>query len=265
MKFTIESKIAKSLSQFAKVTPNNPILPVLENLHISVEGKSMVVTASDLKSYVRKSFPLIESDEDFVFLAPFKVFVGIFSAMAEQPATIEYNPENFGIKIVAKKEKFSIVGENPSDFPKSPFEKADLVVSEQSINLDLFKSQVEKVLFCCDSEELQPTSCLWSINGSLYCTDRFIGAKSKNECTINWGIEGSLFSSIVPFLGGESAKVKISTSCLFFEIEDSTEIAIALSDKTAPPFEPYFIPVGDILVEVDRSELATALDRKSVV
>ena len=101
MKFVVSSSVLlKQLSAINGVVSTNPIVPILENFLLSLEGNRLTVTASDLQTVMITEIE-VESTEKGAIAVPAKLLLDTLRGLPEQPITLQVNSETFGTEIIS--------------------------------------------------------------------------------------------------------------------------------------------------------------------
>ncbi len=121
MKFTVSSSAFSSrLALASKVLLAKNTMPILDCFLLDVRNGHVSITASDGEKYLVTSLPLVDSDNNARFCMTAAPFLNSTKELAEQPLTIEYNPENQEVRVVHKTGYFTLVGQTADTFPVMP-------------------------------------------------------------------------------------------------------------------------------------------------
>jgi len=155
MKFVVSStELLKHLTAISRVISSKNTLPILDNFLLKLEGKSLLITASDLETTLTTRIELENSAEEGLIAIQAKIMLDTLKEFPEQPLTFNIDPDSLAVEILSANGKFSIVGHNGEDFPVLP----KLGENHNEINLphDLLLSGINKTLFATADDELRP-------------------------------------------------------------------------------------------------------------
>src|ERR1035437_80054 len=155
MKFVVSStELLKHLNAISRVISSKNTLPILDNFLLKLEGKTLMITASDLETTLITKIELENSAEEGLIAIQAKIMLDTLKEFPEQPLTFNIDPESLAVEILSANGKFSIVGHNGEDFPVLPKlsdKNHSIVVSH-----DLLLSGINKTLFATADDELRP-------------------------------------------------------------------------------------------------------------
>ena len=155
MKFVISStELLKHLNAISRVISSKNTLPILDNFLLKLEGKTLLITASDLETTLITRIELENSAEEGLIAIQAKIMLDTLKEFPEQPLTFNIDPDSLAVEILSANGKFSIVGHNGEDFPVLP--KLGENHNEISLPHDLLLSGINKTLFATADDELRP-------------------------------------------------------------------------------------------------------------
>lgn len=156
MKFTVPLfALKKAVAFVVKLVKNNPAVPVLENIHCTLQDGTLTLRTTDLQTTLKMEIT-VDAKEAGVFLVPAKMLSDILNNLAEQPVTISADPENFRVTVKHATGTQKIPGENPVDFPKpTTVGRADSIVLDGE-GIDSFVAGIEAVSFAASDDGLKP-------------------------------------------------------------------------------------------------------------
>ncbi len=118
MKFTISSSAFSSrLSVAGKVLLSKNTMPILECFLLDVKNGHVNITASDGEKYFSTKVPLIDSDNNVRFCVTARWLLESIKELAEQPLTLEYNPETQEIRCTHQTGFFTLMGQDAETYP----------------------------------------------------------------------------------------------------------------------------------------------------
>ena len=155
MRFVVSStELLKHLNAISRVISSKNTLPILDNFLFKLEGKTLMITASDLETTLITKIELENSVEEGLIAIQAKIMLDTLKEFPEQPLTFEIDADSFAVEILSANGKFSIVGHNGEDFPALP----QLSAEHHEIDLphDLLLTGINKTLFATADDELRP-------------------------------------------------------------------------------------------------------------
>jgi len=155
MRFVVSStELLKHLNAISRVISSKNTLPILDNFLLKLEGKTLMITASDLETTLITRIELESSEEEGLIAIQAKIMLDTLKEFPEQPLTFNINPETMAVEILSANGKFSIVGHNGEDFPVLP----GVSDKHHEITLphDLLLTGINKTLFATADDELRP-------------------------------------------------------------------------------------------------------------
>ena len=155
MKFVVSStELLKHLNAISRVISSKNTLPILDNFLLKLEGKTLMITASDLETTLITKIELENAAEEGLIAIQAKIMLDTLKEFPEQPLTFNINSETMAVEILSANGKFSIVGHNGEDFPVLP--KLSDKHHEIILPHDLLLTGINKTLFATADDELRP-------------------------------------------------------------------------------------------------------------
>ncbi len=156
MKFVVSStELLSHLSALSKVISSKSTMPILDNFLFQLSETELTITASDLESTLITSLELNNIEGDGSIAVPAKLIIDSLKEFPEQPLTFQIDSESFNIEIFSDNGKFSIMGQDPEDFPEQPVLDADATASID-ISHTVLQTGIDKTLFATADDELRP-------------------------------------------------------------------------------------------------------------
>jgi DNA polymerase III subunit beta len=155
MRFVVSStELLRHLNAISRVISNKNTLPILDNFLFQLEGNTLTVTASDLETTLITTLSLENTEGDGSIAIPAKILIDTLKEFPEQPLTFNLDMDSMAVEILSENGKFSIVGQNGTDFPQLP----ELGDDATSLNMphDVLLSGINKTLFATADDELRP-------------------------------------------------------------------------------------------------------------
>ncbi|MCD8285569.1 MAG: DNA polymerase III subunit beta [Prevotellaceae bacterium] len=126
MKFTVSSSAFSSrLTAASKVLLSKNTMPILECFLLDVKNGHVSITASDGEKYFTTSVPLIDCDNNGRLCVPARLLIDSIKELAEQPVTLDFNPENMEIRMTHQTGYFTLMGQDAEVFPTQANTEAD--------------------------------------------------------------------------------------------------------------------------------------------
>jgi DNA polymerase-3 subunit beta len=155
MRFVVSStELLRHLNAISRVISNKNTLPILDNFLFQLAGNTLTVTASDLETTLITTLSLGNTEGDGNIAIQAKILIDTLKEFPEQPLTFNINMDTMAVEILSENGKFSIVGQNGTDFPQLP----ELGDGATSLNMphDVLLSGINKALFATADDELRP-------------------------------------------------------------------------------------------------------------
>jgi len=156
MKFVVSSSdLLSHLQAISRVISNKNTLPILDNFLFHMDGSNLEITASDLESTLITRMNLQNASESGSVAIPAKILLDTLKEFADQPLTFDIDTDSYSIVINSENGRFSVVGQNASDFPQLPAIKSDRKNSMR-VSYDVLLNGINKTLFATADDELRP-------------------------------------------------------------------------------------------------------------
>jgi DNA polymerase-3 subunit beta len=272
MKFLVASNILlKQLSAINGVVASNPILPILENILVELEGNQLKLTASDLQTVMTTSLD-VEGSENGSIALPAKLLLETLRSLPEQPVTISADQGTFGAEISTKNGRFKLSGENPIDFPKIPE-----VSKNQSIDVSalVLGEAIANTLLAVSNDDMRPamTGVLIQMNPehtNFVATDghRLVRYRrtdiqtSQSSSLILPKKALALLKSTLP-ADDSNVVVEFSQSNAFFSFQ-SIQLICRIIDERFPEYENAIPKQNENIVTINRLEFLSSVKRISI-
>ncbi len=155
MKFVVSSiDLLNHLQSIGKVISSKNTLPILDHFLFQVADKQLTISASDIETTLTTRIQLENANSSGSIAIPSKIILDTLKEFSEQPLAFEINEDTMAVVINSQNGKFTIVGQNGSEFPSLPKLKED---KKGSLKIDvktLFAS-INKTLFATADDELR--------------------------------------------------------------------------------------------------------------
>lgn len=155
MKFTASSSaLSNQLQAIGRVINAKNTLPALECFLLSIEGKTLTITAADNETTLEAILKLSESDSDGQIAISSKTLADALKEIPDQPLTFEINENTYEVCIKYMNGVYNMVGQNPEEYPSPAVLKENVVSFE--INSDTLSEGITRALFATAEDELRP-------------------------------------------------------------------------------------------------------------
>jgi DNA polymerase-3 subunit beta len=272
MKFVVSSSVLlKQLSAINGVVSTNPIVPILENFLLSLDGSLLTVTASDLQTVMITEIEVESSDKGAIAI-PAKLLLDTLRGLPEQPITLQVNAETFGTEIISDNGRYKLSGENPIDFPKTPS-----VNRGQSVDLSssALGSAIANTLFATSTDDLRPAMTgvfvqMGTANATFVATDghrlvRYRRTDIKSDVDTSMIIQRKALNLLKSCLPSDDVPVKaeFTASNAFFSFGNIRMIC-RLIDERFPDYENAIPTNNQNSLTINRMEILSSLRRISI-
>jgi DNA polymerase III subunit beta len=269
MKFSVVlSEIREKMQVVAGIVPSNPVLPILENVLIKIDGNTMKITATDLQSTVTCTLAC-ESSDTGTIAVPAKL---LLETLKKTPAQrIDFSTDGDTLTMKTSSGKYLFSGEPAADYPKTNELNFDF---STDIAPRLLIDAIQSTVFCTSKDELRPamTGVLFEFSdGELAMVSTDAHSLSKvaikmpglqADCTGILPVK-SLNAVANAITGKEQAiQVSLSHKNAQFCCGD-TVISCILIDAKYPNYKTVIPSAHKRIVNVSRSEILSCLKRVS--
>ncbi len=156
MKFVVSSSdLLSHLQAISRVISNKNTLPILDNFLFKMDASELEITASDLESTLITRMSLQNASESGSVAIPAKILLDTLKEFADQPLTFDIDTKTYSVVINSENGRFSVVGQNASDFPQLPAIKSDRKNAIR-VGYEVLLNGINKTLFATADDELRP-------------------------------------------------------------------------------------------------------------
>ncbi len=236
MNFTVSSSALYSrLSAASKVMVSKNSMPILDCFLFDLRDNRLKLIASDSEKYFITSIDIIDMTDNATFCVPAKTIMDSIKELAEQPLTLEYNPETLELVGRHQSGTFSIMTQ-----PADPFPLPQPINPESTsltLTADTLLNGISRCLFATANDEIR-----------LVMTGIFIDIKPDH--IIFAGTDGrklvrNINRNVQPgFEGGFILPKKISTILKAVMSKDAGEVTLNFDAEKAviktADYELYF-------------------------
>ena len=154
MRFIVSSSLLYSrLSAASKVMASKNSMPILDNFLLNVRDGKVTITASDSEKYFVTSAEVVEMSENGMFCVPAKTLMESIKELAEQPLTLDFNPDTYELIGIHQSGSFSVVGQNADPFPIQPDINSDS--TRLTIPANVLLNGINRCLFATANDEIR--------------------------------------------------------------------------------------------------------------
>jgi DNA polymerase-3 subunit beta len=275
MKFIIKRGVLQTnLGKIQGIAERRSTIPILSNILLSGEDKTIRIVATDLEIGVME---ITEADsvEKGTICVPARKLYDIVRELSEERVEVQQG-ENFWVSIKAGKTVFNLPGLDPKEFPAFPsIEGAAYFTVEASMLLDM----IEKTAFAASSEESR-----FNLNGiymekvtkdkkdyfRMVATDGHRLSMIDRECRsiLEKGIIISKrgVAELRKVFGDGETEVAISlkdNNCIFKT--ERTIVVVRLLEGEYPDYQLVIPQENDKHLVIERKEFIGALRRAQII
>jgi len=275
MKFVVSSsELLSHLQAISRVISSKNSLPILDNFLFDLKGNELQITASDLESTLITHLTLENVSAEGTIAIPAKLLSDTLKEFSEQPLAFDVNAETMMVVITSQNGRFSIPGQNGSDFPQIPQIREDKKATIQMAP-GLLMSGISKAIFATADDELRPVmngiyvelspSDITFVASDAHKLVRYRRTDAQSEVNASFILSKKPASLLKNVLGKEenSVTLEFDDKNAFFTLTNY-KMVCRLIEGTYPSFNAVIPQNNPNKVIVDRVELLNTLRRVSV-
>lgn len=154
MKFVVSSSaLYGRLAAASKVMAAKNSMPILDCFLFDVRNGKVTITASDGEKYFITSIPLVDSDNNAQFCITAKTIMNSIKELAEQPLTLEFNPESHQLQGQHQTGVFSVMTLDASTYPtQQPISEQNTTLE---MNANILLTGINRCLFATANDEIR--------------------------------------------------------------------------------------------------------------
>ena len=154
MRFTVSSSALYShLSAASRVMSSKTSMPILDCFLLNIRDGKATITASDSEKYFVTSVELINMSENAMFCIPAKTLMESIKELAEQPLTLDYNPDTNELIGIHQSGSFSVVGQSAEPFPIQQDINAE--ATKLTLPTNVLLNGINRCLFATANDEIR--------------------------------------------------------------------------------------------------------------
>lgn len=155
MRFIVSSTVLFShLQAVSRVINSKNALPILDCFLFELQDGTLSVTVSDSETTMVTSVEVNDSDADGRFAVIAKTLLDALKEIPEQPLTFEVNMSTLEITVQYQNGKYSLMGQNPDEFPLS------VMLGDNAVRLEMdaqvLLKGINRAAFATADDELRP-------------------------------------------------------------------------------------------------------------
>lgn len=273
MQFTVtREQLLKPLQQVCGVLSSRPSLPVINNLLLEIDGKSLSLTATDLEVELTTHAELAESSASGKFTVPGKKFLDICRTLPDDSLiTVQFESDR--VLIRADRSKFNLATLPASDYPNLMDWKPEV---DFSIEQSTLARLIDATQFSMANQDAR-----YFLNGMKFETEgnllRTVATDGHRlaVCTMPLNQELLTHSVIVPRKAvlelsrllqgsGETVRLEIGMSNLRVSM-NGIVFTSKLIDGRFPDYRRVLPRNADRIMEADAEVLKRALVRAAIL
>lgn len=154
MRFVVSSSALYShLSAASRVMSSKNSMPILDCFLLNIRDGKATITASDSEKYFVTSVELIEMSENAMFCVPAKTLMESIKELAEQPLSLDYNPDTNELIGIHQSGSFSVMGQNADPFPIQQDINGD--ATRLAMPTQMLLNGINRCLFATANDEIR--------------------------------------------------------------------------------------------------------------
>jgi len=251
-------------------------MPILDNILFEVKDGKIKATASDIETTLSTEIETETITAEGNIAIPAKILLDILKEFPEQPLNFDINTDNYSIRLTSDKGEYSLVGQNPVEFPQPNDSEENATVSINT-SCELLSEAINKTIFATANDELRPVmNCILfevsNDNMTFVASDahklvrykRFDAkAETENNSFILPKKPATLLKNILP-KKEDIVKVEFSENRANF-VFDTYTLSCKLAEGKFPNYNSVIPQNNPNKIIIDRNELYNTLRRVSVV
>ncbi|PKA84339.1 DNA polymerase-3 subunit beta [Ulvibacter sp. MAR_2010_11] len=271
MKFIVSSSyLLRQLQVLGGIINSNNTLPILDNFLFNLNGKKLIVSASDLETTISSKLD-VESSEKGNVCIPARLLLDTLKTFPEQPLTFTIEDNNT-VEISSNHGKYALAYANGEEFP-SAVELKD--PSSTKIQGDILATAISKTIFASGNDDLRPVMSgvffQFSTDGLTFvATDAHKLVKYTREDvsasqTAEFIMPKKPLNLLKGILAGSEDEVTIeyNESNAKFTF-DGTEMICRLIDGKYPNYEAVIPKENPNKLSIDRNQFLNSVRRVSI-
>lgn len=274
MRFIVSSSALYShLSAASRVMSSKNSMPILDCFLLNVRDGKVTITASDSEKYFVTSVELIEMTDNAMFCVLAKTLMDSIKELAEQPLTLDYNPDTNELIGIHQSGSFSVVCQSADPFPIQQDINAE--ATKLTLPTNILLNGINRCLFATANDEIRlvMTGIFLDINNDSITFAGTDGRKlvRNRNTNVQPGFEGGFIlpKKVCAILktvlakGEEEIDINFDSEKALIQTADF-ELYFRLVEGRYPNYNAVIPTANPFQATVDRSSLISALKRVSV-
>lgn len=275
MRFTVSSLALYShLSAASRVMSSKNSMPILDCFLLNIRDGKVTITASDSEKYFITSVELVDMSDNAMFCVPAKTLMESIKELAEQPLTLDFNPDTHELIGIHQSGSFSVMVQDADPFPIPQ----DIAQNATRLNMpvNVLLNGINRCLFATANDEIRlvMTGVYFDIKGDSITFAGTDGRKlvRNRNTSIQPGIEAgfilpkkvcAIIKSVLAKDEEEQVNIIFDNDKALIQAKDF-ELNFRLIEGRYPNYNAVIPTNNPFQATVDRSSLISALKRVSV-
>ena len=155
MKFNVSSAtLCNRLQTLSRVIASKNSIQILDCILFELQDGTLRLKASDSETTLVSTLTVDEADSNGVFAIKAATIINGLKEIADQPVTLEVNPETHEIVIFYQNGRSSFVGQGGEEYPLFPDIKDD--AQQLTIDTSVLLSGISRAIFATAEDEIRP-------------------------------------------------------------------------------------------------------------
>lgn len=275
MKFNVKAKslLAQLVAVGKAISPKTTV-KILSNFLFELADGTLTITGSDTENTITTTLALEYSEGNGKFCIESRRLIEILKALPNCDVTFTIDDENFAVGIKYDKGQFDMAAMSGNDYPKNDAIDPTSIIGTLTMAASQILEALDKVSFATSNDELRPimNGVLWDVAENaitFVATDTHVLSKYRNTHTKPGAAFSFVLSGraipIVRALIGREANISITVTGNAIHIKgDSFSMKTCKVSGNYPNYNRVIPANPPYIIEVDRMELADAVDRVSI-
>ncbi len=155
MKFNVSSAtLCNRLQTLSRVIASKNSIQILDCILFELQDDKLRLKASDSETTLVSTLDVDEADSNGVFAIKAATIINGLKEIADQPITLEVNPETHEIVIFYQNGRSSFVGQSGDEYPVYPEIKDD--AQQLTIDTSVLLNGISRAIFATAEDEIRP-------------------------------------------------------------------------------------------------------------
>lgn len=270
MKFTVlSSDLQKALSKIIGVVPAKSSMPILENIFFMLDGKNLMLSATDLELYSSVTLE-VNGSEDGSITVPAKRLADTMRALPDTSLVFHADMESNKITLITETGEYNITGVAGEEFPKYPE-----ISESKSTTIDgsILRNAINKTMFAVSKDELRPSlmgvlfrfreDSLTAVSTDGHRLAKYEKHSLPSPVETDVIIPAKALAALLKLTESGEIKIAMNESHVRFT-SGSSVLASRVIDETYPNYESVIPQDNNLNMIISREQLLQALRRVSL-